>query len=121
MPNFKKKMEPGQSQMFNYENPHRKSVWAKATDFDGLGKQIKPISFKVLLKGEGEPSANFVSDQWGGTYRLTFEAENSDILHYENRYHDFSDDLKGRLENKWGVLRRYRDGKRWRWEFKPLE
>lgn len=112
-----------QNQLFNFENPYRKSVWAKALDFDGLGQQIRITNYQVLLKGEGEPPAQFVDDQWNGTYRLSFLDATGDEKHYENRYHDFNDDLKEAniKPNQLGILRRERDGRRWKWSWQPIQ
>ena len=107
---------------FNFHNPWRKSIWGKATDFDNLGQQIKILNFEILQKNEGNPPAKYVAEDWNGTYRLTYENTADEKKIYENRYHQFCDDLKGKIKpNQLGVLKRSRIGKIWKWEWRPLE
>ena len=118
-------MENQNQNSFSFDNPYIKSRWAKGKEFEGRGKQIKILNFEILLKGEGNPPAYYVSEQWNGTYRLTFSdfSEQSTRI-YENRYQEFCDDLKKAQikPNQLGILKRYRDEKNhWRWSWQFIE
>lgn len=107
---------------FNFENPYRVSQWAKADEFRGSGKQIKPLSWEILKSGEGNPPAKYVNSK-NYTYRLTFEEAEGVIRIYENRWDSFSNSMKnnGIKPNIWGILRNYQDNNgRWQWEWKEL-
>lgn len=110
------------TEVFEFENPYRKSIWAKSEEFRGDGKKIKILGFQSLLKDEGNPPAHYVSDQWKGTYRLTFEDDGMKRF-YENRYHEFADDLKnsGMKQGQIGVLFNNKKGNKWEWEWTALE
>ena len=107
---------------FNFQNPYKQSLWAKAEEFRGDGKQIKPLKFEVLKHGEGNPPANYVNPQ-NYTYRLTFIDVSGMTRIYENRYDSFAQAMKsnGIKPNVWGILTNYKDERgRWQWAWKIL-
>ena len=108
--------------LFDFDNKYIISRWAKAEEFRGDGKQIKPLKWEVLIKGEGNPPAHYVNNK-NYSYRLTFEDGEGNVRIYENRWDSFMISIKnsGIKPNVWGVLKNFQDEKgHWQWEWKPL-
>lgn len=100
--------------------PQRVQRFAKVSEFEGEGKQIKFINFQKLQTGEGNPpvNADFVNER-GYTYRLTFQDSYGE-KYLDVRYDGFRDDLRAAspiTKGEVGILRRERMPKyKWVWK-----